>query len=203
MRARIFSSWSPTGDVWWRHFRSKGPTRANIAQLPVAHVRTFPREPLWSHVTFDDVTSSEKAPLGVDIAYIPVVHARTLRRETPSGSRDVTSGSHVDHVQWYILYYYNSKKIAREPVTHAHAITSGQARFWWRLFLSCAMVRSSLMIFPKYGFVRPDILLIVVCNTHCVWFFTVLFIFCLVYTMLPVSLDCPSLIVLWYSLSFI
>ena len=80
-------------------FPIKRPTRANIAQLPVAHVRTFPREPLWSHVTFDDVTSSEKAPLGVDIAYIPVVHARTLRRETPSESRDVTSGSHVDHVQ--------------------------------------------------------------------------------------------------------
>jgi hypothetical protein len=38
---------------------------------------------------------------------------------------DVTSGSHVGHAQWYILYYYYSKKKAREPVAHAHAITSG------------------------------------------------------------------------------
>jgi hypothetical protein len=92
-------------------------------------------------------------------------------RTCATGSCAIFALSHVDHVQWYILYYYNSKKIAREPVTHAHAITSGQGRFWWRLFLSCAMVRSSLMILPEYGFVRPDILLIVVCNTYCVWFY--------------------------------
>ena len=29
---------------------------------------------------------------------------------------DVTSGSHVGHAQWYILYYYYSKKKAWEPV---------------------------------------------------------------------------------------
>ena len=28
------------GDVWWRHFRWKGPTRVDIAQLPVAHAHT-------------------------------------------------------------------------------------------------------------------------------------------------------------------
>ena len=41
---------------------------------------------------------------------------------------DVTSGIHATsgHAQWYILYYYNKKK-AREPVAHAHAITSGQS----------------------------------------------------------------------------
>ena len=43
---------NPTGDIWWRHVRWKGPTRADIAQLPVAHARTFLREtPLWGHVT--------------------------------------------------------------------------------------------------------------------------------------------------------
>ena len=41
MRARIFSSVSPKGDVWWRHFRWKGPTRADITQLPVTHARTL------------------------------------------------------------------------------------------------------------------------------------------------------------------
>jgi hypothetical protein len=34
---------------------------------------------------------------------------------------DVTSGSHVGHAQ---CYYYSKKK-AREPVAHVHAITSG------------------------------------------------------------------------------
>jgi hypothetical protein len=36
----------------------------------------------------------------------------------------ITSGSHAGHAQWYILYYYSKKK-AREPVAHWHAITSG------------------------------------------------------------------------------
>jgi len=54
--------------VWWRHFRWKGPTRADIAQLPVAHACTLPRESLRGHVrslrvTFHNVTSGEKAPL--------------------------------------------------------------------------------------------------------------------------------------------
>ena len=69
----------------------KRPTGADIAQLPVAHAHTLPREPLRGHVTFDDVTS----------------------------------GSHVGQAQWYILYYYYSKKKALEPVAHAHAITFG------------------------------------------------------------------------------
>jgi hypothetical protein len=66
-------------------------------------------------------------------------HARTLPMKFPSGSRDVTSGSHVGYAQWYILYYYYSKKKAREPIVHAHVITSGhvidvtsgQGRFRW------------------------------------------------------------------------
>ena len=57
----------------------------------------------------------------VDIAQLPVAHARI----PPFQGGHVTSGSHVDHAQWYILYYYYSKKKTREPVAHAHAITSG------------------------------------------------------------------------------
>ena len=40
MRGPIFSKGIPFGwrDVWWRHFRWKGPNRADIAQLPVAMV---------------------------------------------------------------------------------------------------------------------------------------------------------------------
>jgi len=34
---------SPTYDVRWRYIRWKVPTRADIAQLPVAHARTLPR----------------------------------------------------------------------------------------------------------------------------------------------------------------
>ena len=35
----------------WRHFRSKGPTRANMAQLPVAHAQNIhpDRAPDWRH----------------------------------------------------------------------------------------------------------------------------------------------------------
>ena len=54
---------------------------------------------------FDDVISGEKAPL-----------VRILRH--------VTSGSHAGRAHLYILYYYYSKKKVREPVVHAHAITS-------------------------------------------------------------------------------
>ena len=36
---------------------------------------------------------------------------------------------HYSTWQWYILYYYYSKKKAREPVAHAHVITSGHGRF--------------------------------------------------------------------------
>ena len=79
---------SVSRDVWWHHFRWKGPTRANIAQLPVAHACTLPRKPLRGDVTFDDVTS----------------------------------GSHVGHAQWYILYYYNSKEKPFEPDVHAQNI---------------------------------------------------------------------------------
>jgi hypothetical protein len=46
---------SPTGDIWWRHFRWKDPNRANIAQLSVAHAHTIPMD---VNLTGKDVTGS-------------------------------------------------------------------------------------------------------------------------------------------------
>ena len=66
-----------------------------------------PGEALRDHVT----SFSVKGPTKAEIAQIPAAHARTLQRY-------VTSGSNVDRVQWYMLYYYYSKKKAREPVAH-------------------------------------------------------------------------------------
>ena len=146
-------SWSR--DVWWRHFRWKGTTGADNTNLPVAHERTPPFQ--WNSfgVTWRLMTSlSVKRPTGADIAQLPVAHAHTLPREPLRGHvtfDDVTSGSHVGQAQWYILYYYYSKKKALEPVAHAHAITfghvtsssrhvisgdviSGHGRFRWRHF---------------------------------------------------------------------
>jgi hypothetical protein len=68
MRARIFSRGTPTGEVW-----------SDIAQHPVAHAHTprLPREPRRGHVTFDDITSGEKAPLG------RILRTFRLRMRTP------------------------------------------------------------------------------------------------------------------------
>jgi hypothetical protein len=46
-----------------------------------------------------------------------------VRRSYRKRPCDVTSGSHVGHAQWYILYYYYSKKKAREPVAPEAALT--------------------------------------------------------------------------------
>jgi hypothetical protein len=48
----LTSMGSPTGEVWWRHFRSKGPTRADIAQLPIAHAQTLQGKPTFGHGLF-------------------------------------------------------------------------------------------------------------------------------------------------------
>jgi len=74
--------------VWWRHFRSKCPTRADIAQLPVAHAH--PKgTPLWSR----DLRSLPVAMVLVLLYYILSCCACA---EHTSGY-DVTSG-HVTHV---------------------------------------------------------------------------------------------------------
>ena len=62
------------------HFQSKGLTRADIAQLPVAHACTEGSYDLRSlHVTFHDVTSNQKTPAMANIAQLPVAHAHTQR----------------------------------------------------------------------------------------------------------------------------
>jgi len=73
-------------------------------QLPV------PGEAL--RVTFDDVTSGQKAPTRMDIAQLPVAHAHTSPKGIPSGSPDLRSHpvAMVLVLLYYILYYYYSKK---------------------------------------------------------------------------------------------
>ena len=72
----------------------------------------------------------------------------------------VTSGSHVGHAQWYILYYYYSKKkAAREPVAHAHAITSVTSLPVRAASDDVTSGSSLSLLLPKYDFVRADILL--------------------------------------------
>ena len=59
------------------HFRGKGPTRADIAHLPVAHAHT-PSTPFGHYgMMFHNVTSGQKGPTRADIAQIPVAHAHT------------------------------------------------------------------------------------------------------------------------------
>ena len=54
----VTSRGSPSGDVWWRHFQSKDPTRANVTQLPVAdaHTQGNPEEVTWPLVIRGDVS---------------------------------------------------------------------------------------------------------------------------------------------------
>jgi hypothetical protein len=82
---------------WWRHFWSKGPTRADIAQLGSCAC-IHPREPPSGsrdfrllRVTFDDVTSGQKAPLG---QVLPKFRLRMHTRSLPvrAASEHVTSG---------------------------------------------------------------------------------------------------------------
>jgi len=68
MRAPYSSKGTPkrSRDVWWRHVRWKGPTRADIEQLPVAHARTPPFQGNPKGVTWRLMTSLpvKKALLG-------------------------------------------------------------------------------------------------------------------------------------------
>ena len=57
------------------------------------------------------------------------MHNFRLGMRTPHPSKDVTSGSHIGHAQWYILYYYYSQKKAQEnDVTSGH-VTSGDITY--------------------------------------------------------------------------
>ena len=114
----MFSRGSSTGHMTFHSIISSQKTPIERNPLfPVAHAR-FP--PFQGH------------PFGVTRR---LMTSRPLKRPhqggycVPSGCAcdhltfdDVTSGSHATsgHAQWYILYYYYSKKKAREPVAHAH-----------------------------------------------------------------------------------
>ena len=68
-------------DVWWRHFRWKGPTRANIAQLPVVHARTPPFQENPFGVTWRLMTSHPVAML------LPVMRNGTSKVWKKHGNR--------------------------------------------------------------------------------------------------------------------
>jgi hypothetical protein len=63
MRRTYFRSVPPPMTSAWRHFRSKVPTRTNIALLPVAHAQnilpdmTYSGDVTSSHVTYGHMTS--------------------------------------------------------------------------------------------------------------------------------------------------
>jgi hypothetical protein len=73
----VTSRGSPTGDVWWRHFRSRLSSKEK-SLLPVAHTRTPPsqgnplglRDVWWRHFRW-------KVPTRVYIVQLPVAHGHT------------------------------------------------------------------------------------------------------------------------------
>ena len=107
MRAPIFSRGSPTGDV----ISDQKALRVSFGHYGVTFewiFRNFQGNPL--RVTFDDVTSSEKAPLGQILRNFPL---RMRTPSTPSGSRDLRDLRSLPVVMvlvllYYILYYYYS-----------------------------------------------------------------------------------------------
>ena len=82
---------SPTGDMWWRHFRSKSPNRVDIAQLPVDHTCIPPI--LWGHVTFGHITSGSQATSGHAQWYILYYYyGKKKVRELVAHAHVITSG---------------------------------------------------------------------------------------------------------------
>ena len=78
----------PLPVTWLCHFRSKGPTRADMAQLPVAHAQNIlPDRVTSGHVT--DVTSGPKGtPKGSsDLRSHPVLLLRKKRGKKPGMCR--------------------------------------------------------------------------------------------------------------------
>ena len=142
----------------------------------IVHMRTplpHPRLPVPGEalrVTFDDVTSSEKAPLRRILRNFRLL--MRAHKGTPFGVtwHSVTSGSHGTCTT-VLLYYYSIKKKTRWKSNKK----AGNPYFRWRHFRSCDFLwrhfrlcdfRSSmrngqiLWILRKYDFVRTHILLI-------------------------------------------
>ena len=134
---------------WWRHFQWKSPTRADIAQLPVAYAHISHKgtlfEVTWPSVTtFDNVTTCQKAPLGRILRNFQL-RMRTYKGTT-SGSRDLRSLplAMVLVLLYYIVYYYKMYRLRMrtrslqwlpvpDRVASGHMtsgdVTSGQGHF--------------------------------------------------------------------------
>ena len=128
MRARIFSSGSPTGDVW-----------SDIAQLTVVLARTSPFQGNPFEVTWRLMTSLpvKRPPLGCILCNFRLLmrapfQANCLRDHVTSHPVAMSG-----HAQWYMLYYYSKKKLGN------------------RLRMSRAYFRSRLVTWLKSFPVRP------------------------------------------------
>jgi hypothetical protein len=119
-----------SGDVWWRHLRWKGPTRANIVQLPVAHSRTSPKGTPFG-VTWPSVTTSlqVKRPHWGGYCSTSGCACAHPSKGTDSGSRDLWSlpVAMVLVLLYYILYCYSKKTNAGNGCACAEhtSVTSG------------------------------------------------------------------------------
>ena len=100
----VTSRGSATGDV-----------RSDIAQLPVSHARTLPRNPFgwlwWRHFRCKGPTMADIAQLPVTHAHLPVTHAHTLSRWPPSVSRELRS---LSVAMLLVLLYYCTTTIVRK-----------------------------------------------------------------------------------------
>jgi hypothetical protein len=122
--------------VTWRLIASFPVKRLSNREKPTtsgsacAHP-TLPREPLRSHVTFDDVTSGEKTPLGQILRYFRCACANpTLPREPRRGHvtfDDVTFGEKAPLGR--ILDNFWLRMRAPHPSKGA---PSGSRDAWWR-----------------------------------------------------------------------
>jgi hypothetical protein len=101
---------SPSGDVWWRHFQWKGPTRADIAQLPVAHAHPFHSFRVTWH-SWPSITSGSHGTCTTVLHFVLLLvvqnvplcmHMRSLPVLWRASSGYVTSGNvtsgHVNYV---------------------------------------------------------------------------------------------------------
>jgi hypothetical protein len=113
---------SPTGDVWWRHFRWKGPNRADIAPLLVAHAHTLPRgHPSGSR----DLRSLPVAMVLVLLYYILYdYYSKNKTRETVVHAHAITSGQDR----------YRKRDFRSEPFMTSGGVSYGQGRFQSRDF---------------------------------------------------------------------
>jgi len=80
---------------WWRHFRLKGPTRSDIAQLPVAHAHTQGKIPSGSC----DLRSLPVAMVFVQLYYILYFYYNSSIKCTGCTCAEHTSGSDQDLFQ--------------------------------------------------------------------------------------------------------